>query len=169
MLSTQADYKIGGLEDPGYAEDLSRFIRAQRHQQWIQILHDGSNHWVTSSHDKGVVKNMIPSDSKWTGNINPTVHLQLGSIYGNLAKGVSLFVDICHVERREGSNDCGVYAIAYATDLAHGRNPYRYSYLQADMRKHLMECLEKEFLSPFPGELEYPRSQRPTRVILDIF
>ncbi len=105
----------------------------------------------------------------WTEDINPTVHLHVGSIYANLARQGSLSVDICHVERQEGSNDCGLYAIAYATDLANGRDPSRLSYSQAEMRKHLIECLESEAIAPFPVDLEFSRAERPTRITVDIF
>lgn len=94
LLDRQFNYDIGGLhvQDPGYAEDPPRFRQAQKQQRWIKILHDGVNHWVTSSYDKGVVKVF---DSKWTGTITPAIHLQLGFIYRNVANAGSLSVDIC--------------------------------------------------------------------------
>ena len=49
-------------------------------------------------------------------HIAPSVHLQLGALYGVRAKRGSLRVDICHVTRQEGSNDCGLFAIPYATE-----------------------------------------------------
>ncbi len=107
-------------------------------------------------------------DSKWTGDINPSVHLQLGSIYASLATQGSLPVDICHVDRQEGNNDCGLYAIAYATDLAHGRDPSRVVYSQDEMRKHLIECLESEEITPFPVDIQFPRAERPSRIIVDL-
>ena len=45
--------------------------------------------------------------------------------------------------------DCGVYAIAYATDIAFDRDPASLSYDRQEMRKHLLRCLQRGDLEPF--------------------
>ena len=49
-----------------------------------------------------------------------------------------------------GGKDCGLYALAFCTDLAHGHNPCSRVYNQQDMRYHLKSCLEEGKLTPFP-------------------
>ena len=39
-----------------------------------------------------------------------------------------------------GATDCGIFAIATLTSLAHGHNE-PYHFIQEDMRAHLVECI----------------------------
>ena len=61
--------------------------------------------------------------------------------------------------------DCGVFAIAYATSLVFGENPTLCSYNVPLMRQHLVNCLEKEMMYPFPKQdstkrvLKYKKNQ----------
>ena len=50
----------------------------------------------------------------------------------------------------DGAVDCGVIAIAFATDLCHGLDPVAVTYDQEKMRQHLLTCLENKKLEPFP-------------------
>ena len=108
VLRQQFKDKINSLQDPGKAENPSLFV-PQSSDPTIQIHHNGADHWLTSTCKKGVVQLY---NSKWHDDITPSVHLQLGALYGVRAKRGSLRVDICHVARQEGSNDCGLFAIA---------------------------------------------------------
>ena len=49
--------------------------------------------------------------------------------------------------------DCSLYAIAYATHLAYGRDPYKLTTLHFNhelMRRHLVKYLEQGHLTEFP-------------------
>lgn len=55
---------------------------------------------------------------------------------------------IADVQQQLGYNDCGIFSIAFATDLCFfGKVATLYN--QCDMRKHLLNCF-KEKKSPFP-------------------
>ena len=77
-------------------------------------------------------------------------------------------MDICHVARQDGSNDCGLFAIAYATELAHGRDPAKVVYSQKEMRSYFIKCMENGTLTPFLKQLELVRTERPTTLTLDM-
>ena len=47
-------------------------------------------------------------------------------------------------------NDCGLFALACATELVHGCDPVLCSFNNASMRPHLMACLEAGHISRFP-------------------
>lgn len=51
---------------------------------------------------------------------------------------------------QSGSNDCGIFSIAYATTIAYGEDPQKYVYDQEKMRRHLYICFTKGILTPFP-------------------
>ena len=51
---------------------------------------------------------------------------------------------------QQGGVDCGLFAIAYAVDIANGEDPASFVYDQGTMRHHLLTCLESFTISPFP-------------------
>ena len=57
------------------------------------------------------------------------------------------------VQRQKGTNNCGVFAIAFATKLCFTQNPVSVSamdYTQCALRGHLITCLENAYLIDFP-------------------
>ena len=54
------------------------------------------------------------------------------------------------VQQQGNGVDCGVYAIAFAINLAYGSNPEKESYGRKKIRPHLVECLKIGKLTPFP-------------------
>ena len=44
------------------------------------------------------------------------------------------------VQSQKGCNDCGVFALAFATTLCNGECPTSMTYNQKSMRKHLLDC-----------------------------
>ena len=61
-----------------------------------------------------------------------------------------LVVKFATTNKQAGSNDCGLFAAAYCTSLAHGQNPSAFVYNQSLLRKHLMCCLEAQKMELFP-------------------
>ena len=54
------------------------------------------------------------------------------------------------VQMQQGCNDCGLFAIAFATLLARGEQLGGFFYEQKAMRKHFIESLEKQNITAFP-------------------
>ena len=54
------------------------------------------------------------------------------------------------VQQQDGQSDCGVFSIASAYHAARGDDISWLHYDQSQMRKHLINCFEREELSPFP-------------------
>lgn len=54
------------------------------------------------------------------------------------------------VQKQIGSADCGLFALAFATDLCQGLDPTTQRYDQALMRQHYVTCLESAKVIPFP-------------------
>ena len=57
------------------------------------------------------------------------------------------FVDVMV---QAGSNDCGLFAIAFATVLALGEKPELFLFDQPKMRVHLQKCLYRGKMEMFP-------------------
>lgn len=62
----------------------------------------------------------------------------------------NIFIDSYTLYMQNGSSDCGLYAIAFATAIAFGDDPGLCLFDQEKMRQHLYHCLEAGRLDPFP-------------------
>ena len=58
--------------------------------------------------------------------------------------------DIMNIQCQENMNDCGLFAIAYATELVYGEDPCFCHFQTEVMRSHLMKCLESGVMERFP-------------------
>ena len=54
------------------------------------------------------------------------------------------------LKKQKGSTDCGLFAIAVITSMAHKEDTSTTKYDQYKMRQHLMDCFSNKFLMPFP-------------------
>lgn len=62
-----------------------------------------------------------------------------------------LKVTILQSQEQQGGQDCGLFAAAYATEIAFGnKDPNFCMFDQPTMRSHLVSCLEAKKMSPFP-------------------
>ena len=53
-------------------------------------------------------------------------------------------------QMQSGTQDCGIFAIAFAVSLANGEQPGAQNITQPQTRKHLMQCLETGNIHTFP-------------------
>ena len=56
------------------------------------------------------------------------------------------------------TNNCGVYAIAFAVSLAFGKEPAYLHFDNSKMRSHLLNCLQSGVLTEFPCKPEQRKS-----------
>lgn len=54
------------------------------------------------------------------------------------------------VQKQIGGSDCGLFALAFATDLCFGLDPHNQKYKHNEMRQHFIRCLESGKMTPFP-------------------
>ena len=69
---------------------------------------------------------------------------------------------ISRCNEKVGSNNCGLFCIAYAVDLADDNDPSDIEYDQSCMRWHLVECFKKGKLALFPRNSRNLNSRRDT-------
>jgi len=150
VLKNEFGDNISGWQSPQLIKRPQCFKKISDREPFIQILHENNSHWI-------VVSNMpFKRDSN---NIYIYDSLNSGSINNNLVnttccffkcKYDSLHFDVVNVSKQSNHYDCGVLAIAYATELAHGEDPAKYDWSNALIRKHLINCLEKKKMERFP-------------------
>ena len=111
---------------------------------FIQILFVNGNHWITVA---GVPPSSVDVyDSKYA-YLSQDSKMQIASILRTSEPSVS--VRMQSVQHQKGDSECGLYAIAYATDLAFGNDPASYIYKQSELRAHLVNCLKRDHMTPF--------------------
>jgi hypothetical protein len=92
--------------------------------------------------------------------IEMSLLLQIATVYG---PGGILRVRKESVQQQVGHTDCGCFAIAFATEVCHGRNPSTVSFNQERMRVHLHSCLQKGEMSAFP-DAKNIRNHSPPKI-----
>eukprot|EP00731_Ephydatia_muelleri_P006550 Em0003g798a len=135
---------IQGLQEVALGMVLSYSIAKS---EFIQIMNTGKHHWVTVSNincnDEEIHVYDCASGSPTSSLLN-----QIASIVCTPKDMIKLtYVD---VQMQQGCDDCGLFAIAFATSLARGEQPGSFFYQQKAMRKHLVDCLEKQNITAFP-------------------
>ena len=68
------------------------------------------------------------------------------------------------VQVQHGYNDCGVFAVAFATALCSGKDPSEINFVQHKLRTHLMNCLQRGSLTDFPQTQRKRTKQRKSEL-----
>ena len=76
--------------------------------------------------------------------------LQVSSVYNAGGRSSILKIRRMSVQQQIGGRDCGLFAVAFATEVCHGRNPCDASLNQGQMRVHLYKCLQRGEVTAFP-------------------
>ena len=142
----------GGLQSTQYGHNLS-FKVLPLNSKYVQILHVNNNHWVMVSNidpslDNVVKDRVLIYDSLVPKKICQDIKRQICSFTRPVSN--KFMFDVMNVMPQVTSYDCGLHAIASATEILHGRNPSKCLWDTSQMRKHLMKCFEKQMLTPFP-------------------
>ena len=114
----------------------------------VQILHVNGDHWMTvSTVDCTAEEDIIVYDSKYSSLSQETKLLLSQLVHTDKP---TFQIKMANVSKQSGTTGCGLYAIAYATHVAFGRDPCVFIFKQKEMRQHLTVCFEKKELTPFP-------------------
>ena len=135
---------IQGLQEVALGMVLSYSIAKS---EFIQIMNTGKHHWVTVSNINCNYEEIRVYDCASGGPTSSLLN-QIASIICTPKDIIKLtYMD---VQMQQGCDDCGLFAIAFATSLARGEQPGSFFYEQKAMRKHLIESLEKQTITAFP-------------------
>ena len=123
----------------------------------VQIHHDGMNHCLLSLN---ISDTAVVYDSIYKAPHRKEVKNLLFLFYKNFIVDGELVIKYADVRKQIGSNDCGLFFIAYAVDLAEGHEPSDIKYDQSCIRWHLVECFKNRKLALFPRSLRNLNSRR---------
>ena len=100
----------------------------------LQIVHSQGDHWIIATTIGSPVNTVKIFDSLYP-SIDPSTRELVYKLYRH---DVQVVVE--EGPKQEGHRDCGLFAIATVTLLAHGCDPTSYKFKQSAMRKHLLDC-----------------------------
>ena len=148
---------FGGLLDIALSEHYDLDV-VKKDKPFIQVLYNGSAHWIcVFNFDRNRSENSTCYilDSLSRGKIAKNVEKKICALL--ICKEPVIKVATNLVQQQENGVDCGVFAIAYTTSLALGKNPSLCSYSVSLMRQHLVSCLGKENV-PIPKTGQHKES-----------
>ena len=104
-------------------------------------------------------------------SLNGTLTETLKQIIADLmhSAGKQITVQCVNVQYQKGSQDCGLFAIAFACEICFGKDPSSVKFVQSTMRQHLIEGLEQGNILPFPSAVRRQRSQVVRQEVFKIF
>lgn len=116
-------------------------------ENFVQICHCRSNHWITLSTIGCQFGEIRVYDSLYDDVDENTV-----STFKRLFNQDKLSVILASVQRQNGINDCGLFSIANATSLCITSDAsFSHPFNQAKLCEHLVYCLESTLFSVFPS------------------
>ncbi|KAI8513190.1 hypothetical protein Bbelb_098290 [Branchiostoma belcheri] len=114
----------------------------------LQIHHNRRAHWVLSSYTDGQVRLYDSIGADMTTYLQVQLY-QTYAAFADQERNV-LTIILPEVQRQKNVFDCGLFAIAWAVDIAQGQDVSSIAYDDRKMRSHLKKCFEQGRLTPFP-------------------
>ena len=111
----------------------------------------GVEHWVTVSNigcEENSVKVYYSLFLEQNKKKRQKFHSSLASLFDTSLP--SMIIPYPPMQKLEGCNDCGVFALAVAFNLLAGDDPSQLIYDQGCIREHLALCFQCNELTPFP-------------------
>ena len=160
MLKLQFGDVIQGLQSVNLAQILAMDVQSG---EFVQILNGCGNHWFTIS----TVDSLQRTTVKVFDSANMFVSFrnkeEIAALLCTTEKSITL--QFMNVHRQVGSNDCGLYSLAYATALCNGMDPTACIFDQEEMRPHFFKCIMgSRVLTPFPILKQRRASPKPKKV-----
>jgi len=113
----------------------------------LQIVHSRSNHWITASTIFASPGSIDVYDSLYDG-VDSASRKVILDLFGDSNSRINMK----QVQKQHGTDDCGLFAIAFAVSLAKKVDPANSGlrFQQSRMRSHLINCLQEAKFSLFP-------------------
>ena len=87
------------------------------------------------------------NDTKYVKDLKGSIN----KIEQQVSPGIKSRVEVYSVnmQQRVGIDDCGLFAIACAFELANNKNPAKINFKQSLMREHFDECINANIMTSF--------------------
>ena len=147
QLLKEQFHHINGLQST-LLQDKDAKTSKESSKNRLQIIFcKERKHWVVATNINCIHGEVKVYDSLFQ-YLDPTSLKSIEKLFEQ--DNVSPQIKMSQCRKQKGSKDCGVYSIAFATAIAFGQNPSRQNFKQEEMRAHLVNCFNKNYISVFP-------------------
>ena len=166
LLLKRAFPKQNGLCDTHYLAE--KFTWSSSNDAFVQIIYVSGNHWACLSNVFCEGENIVELYDSMPSNVSSTIKEQAATILH--CQTPSFTIRVVNVQRQEGGDSCGLFAIAMAYDLCNRNDPFASAYNEPRLRPHLQHCFQQEKISQFPGGNQSRRRKRiHNEISVDVF
>ena len=140
---------LNGLESTLLqAKEVSRTEEMIKNK--LQIIHCREReHWIIATTIKSYKGEVLVADSIFK-SLDIETRKTINMLFKPTGKTKMVDIKLLNSQKQKGSDDCGLFAIAFATAFAHGVSIEKIRFHQESMRAHLVRCFYTNKLAMFP-------------------
>ena len=156
--------QVGGLQ----SVIRSRTLTFQPEKSFAQVLNCDDAHWVCAT-NIGCKENLVKVYDSWrTGDVSSDTKEAIANILHT--SGPRIYVLFPEVQQQKDSSSCGVFALAYATTIAEGKDPSCVIYPDdTGLRKHLYQCIVDKKITPFYSGQALYNPGKPMKRVFKVY
>ena len=131
--------------------------------EFVQVLHMNNNHWICAAGNR---KDEVSVYDSMGGNLSKdTVH-----VIARMVKyeDKELMVKLIPLQHETNGNDCGLFALAFASDFAEGIDPSEPYYDKKALRNHLLQCFRNNKINQFLQE-DMSVKSKPSKIVCKVY
>ena len=148
LLKNQSK-QIYGWMDTQCSKRKELFPAIPPNSHFIQILHVNGSHWICVSNVNAIeLDTVMVYDSGCPSHVPVTIQMAVCSILRPQSDMMNF--DIVNVQCQPNGSDCGLFAIAFATELVHDQDPALCHFDTTCLRQHLLNSFDRDQLDRFP-------------------
>ena len=130
LLREQSNGRIQGWESTQYSKRIGEetFPCLPPNSAFVQVLHVAGSHWITTSNidsrQNTYYRDTVSIyDSALASRVSASTKQTICQFLKPIASCDVLLFDIMNIQTQPNLNDCGLFALACATELFHGFDP----------------------------------------------
>lgn len=155
ILATQFKKRFGKAGFQSVILGRTFFFNVES-EEFVQVLHNGINHWLLVSTVGTTLSSVMVYDSLYA-SAGQTTKRQVACVMG---AEPTLTLNFADVQMQAGGSDCGIFALAFATAICYGHSPGKFQFDRQRMRNHLINCLEEQECTMFPIKKERRQARK---------
>ena len=131
------------------------------------FINNVDNHWITYTNLNSNNEN-DSNFSQWTvyDSLHYSKNKHIPTFKALLPSYEYAIINRAKVQKQEGFDDCGLFALAFATTLCFNLNPINLIFDQIKMRDHYKNCIQSNTVTMFP-HTEKKLTNRIPKIIFD--
>ena len=122
-------------------------------QPFVQILYTVC-HWIVVSNVFSPNDDTVYVYDSGNGSLTEVSKAILEAQVASFSRTTNTKIIWRRVQQQRGDNDCGAFAVANATALCAGTDPWTLLLDQDQMRPHILKCVTDGIMRPFPMHSE---------------